>query len=235
MATKDAGWPAPLLDLLIAVARSRWLVLAVWLIAGVGLTVWWAKSRPYYESAAVAVLMPRERPSFDVAVRSASLESGEDRAERAGSARMLLPPQPDLYIELLLSSPVLGRIVDALRDEIAECEGFETRAEAIPRLRRMIKLEGSDEGLLTVTATSRDADLAMHIVNRVVDEGIRVSKDIERDLLESEVKHLDDGVAEGATRCGGRASRLRAAWSRRRWSPRRRSGRSARPGCRGIG
>ena len=45
-----------------------------------------------------------------MSVRSASLETDQHTAERADSAPLTLPPQPDLYMELLTSDDVLGEI-----------------------------------------------------------------------------------------------------------------------------
>jgi uncharacterized protein involved in exopolysaccharide biosynthesis len=188
------GWQLPLVSLILSVTRHRRLVGAILVLGVVAAGLRLATTAPYYRAAAVAVLLPREKPTVDAMVVTSSLRASQDRSERADSAALLLPPNPDLYIALLTSRAVVDSIAKRFDDRLPPA-GLHSRSDEMATLiRGMVKFDATDEGLLTVTVTSHDAELAADIANALIDEGREASKAIERQLILQQAGYLDRAV-----------------------------------------
>jgi uncharacterized protein involved in exopolysaccharide biosynthesis len=195
---QPAAWQAPLLDLLSMLARRKVLIAAI-VMAGVSAGVLkYMRTPPFYRASSVAVLMPREKPTVDITVLSGTVEMKEDAAKRADSGSLMLPPDTDLYIALLGSRPVLESLAATFEQRLTTLDQVKPNDrsdEIVVRLRDMLKVQGTDEGLLTVTVTADDPQLAADLANELVAEGQRASKAIERQLLVQQAGHLEDAVA----------------------------------------
>jgi uncharacterized protein involved in exopolysaccharide biosynthesis len=198
-----ASWQAPLLDLLCALARHRLLLLVLpllGLLAGVAQLL---RSEPFYRASSVAVLLPREQPSVDVAVLSGSVETTDDRAHRAESGLLMLPPETDLYIALVASRPVLEQLETRFGDRLVAHRAVSERDrsdEVVQRLRDMIHVKGTDEGLLTITVTADDPELAAELANAILEAMRDASRSIERQLLVQQAGYLEDAVRTTAAK-----------------------------------
>lgn len=180
------GWQAPLIDLMAAVVRKAWLVL---LLFGAGLAagIYKLKTTPsYYRASCVAVLLPREKPNLDVSVSTSSLETGMDPAKREASGPLMLPPNTDLYTTILMSRPVLLAIARKYGDELQQAQRFpenDRSDEVVDRIRQMLKISGTDEGMITIEVTANNNELAAKMANEFLVEMEGASKAIERQLI----------------------------------------------------
>ena len=104
-----------------------------------------------YRASAVAVLLPREKPLFDVAVDAGSVETAEDGAKREATGALMLPADPALYVTLFRSHDVLVDLATRFRGRIDwgyQRDLDENRAAV---LRRMIDIETTEQGMISVT------------------------------------------------------------------------------------
>lgn len=191
----ELGWPDPLLDLLEAVASSWRLVLGIVLfgVLATGTALWCMP--PFYVSSAVAVLMPREKPTLDIAVNTPLLRTSENAARQAPSAPLMLPPQPELYVELLRSDRVINGIAELRRSRL-DPDGRLDAVDLTAMVRDMVKVVGSEEGLLTVSVTSEDHEMAAELANAFLEAGENASKSIERNLVLDQLSHLEPAIAQ---------------------------------------
>jgi uncharacterized protein involved in exopolysaccharide biosynthesis len=180
------GWQAPLVDLFAAMVRRLWLAL---LLLAVGIAVGLyllAHATPYYRAASVALLLPREKPTLDVSVNTSSMETGMDGARRESSGPLMLPPNPDLYTTILTSRPVLTAIADKFAQQLQASvpETFERGThDIVDHIQRMLKITGTDEGMITIEVTASNRVLAANMANELLAEMERTSKAIERQLI----------------------------------------------------
>ena len=190
-----AAWQEPFLDLFLALARRR-VVVVLALLLGVGGALFQLLTTPkFYRSSAVMVLLPREKPTLDVSVLAGSMETAEEGASRADAAPLMLPPQTDLYLSLLSSRAVLETLYErfgARLDEVGDFPLGERSDEQIRALQSMIEIEGTEEGMMTVTATSYSPELAADLCNALVEQSEHASKAIERQLLLQQAGYLRD-------------------------------------------
>jgi len=180
------GWQAPLIDVLAAIVRKLWLVL-IFFGAGIGAGYYKLKSTPpYYRASAVALLLPREKPNLDVSVSTSSLETGMDSAKREASGPLMLPPNTDLYTTILMSRPVLLAIANKFQKELQADDHVpenDRSDEVVDRIKQMLKISGTDEGMITIEVTANNNALAASMANEFVVEMERASKAIERQLI----------------------------------------------------
>lgn len=190
------GWQAPLLDGLCLAARYL-KVLVVCLVLGImGATLKILISPKLYRASAVAVLMPREKPVLDASITAGSIESGDDRAQREATGGLMLPSQPELYLAILHSRPVLRELIDRFRARLDFPADKQRSDEEVATLRRWIELETSEEGLLSITVTTREPQLAADLANALLAEGRRASAEIERQMLLQHAGQLEEALAE---------------------------------------
>ncbi|MHC5003211.1 MAG: GumC domain-containing protein [Planctomycetota bacterium] len=214
-----AAWQAPLLDVLAVLARRRLLIIAIVTAGAVAGTLQYLRTPSFYRASAVAVLLPREKPAVDMAVSSATVETTEDGAKRANSGSLMLPPQTDLYVALLGSRSVLESLAGQFGDRLArlrELKANDRSDEIVMRLKDMVSVAGTDEGLLTFTVTADDPVLASDLANAMVQEGQRASKAIERQLLVQQAGYLEYAVRASAERLTDAESRLKSFCERHR-------------------
>ncbi len=186
------GWQAPLVDLLV-IAQSQLKVITVILVLILCLGATRYAATPYaYRATSIAVLMPREKHVYDVSVNTGSIETTEDAAKRQSTGTLMLPSQPELYLTLLRSRPVMRSLAERFQDHMTQPLTPQNSDELVHAIRDMIKLDGSEEGLLTVTVTSNDPSLAADLANAVIEEGERASKSIERQLLLQQAGYIDE-------------------------------------------
>jgi len=200
--TEPAAWQAPLVALMLALARRRNLIVGFMVVGLLVGAVQYVRTPPYYRSSADIVLLPREKPAVDFSVQSSSMETTEDGAKRADSGSLMLPAQTDLYMSLMTSRAVLERIGDSLAERLTEKSSVKSddrSDEVVQRLHSMIKLKGSEEGMLTVTVTAGDPQLAADIANLLIAEAKEASKSIERQLLMQQAGYLGEAVKTAQT------------------------------------
>ena len=193
------GWQAPLLDLTSAVLR-RWqlflIVLAFGLLLGVGR---YLVTRPFYRSTCVAVLLPREKPALDVEMTIGSIETTRDLANRGDTGAGMLPSRVDLYTSIMRSDAVLTAIGErfASRLRLPDHLGI---SELVNRMRGIITVSGTEEGMFNVEVTANDPALAADVANALIDELAETSKSVERQLLESQVRYLESSLVAARSR-----------------------------------
>jgi uncharacterized protein involved in exopolysaccharide biosynthesis len=191
------GWQAPLVDLAVAVLRRKWILVLCTLVAiGLG-GLQYLRTPTTYRSSSVVLLMSREKPIFDVSVDAGTLETTEDAAKRESTGMLMLPANPDLYHTLLKSRSVLQGLVSQFQDRLAMNSIGQVRSEElIGSLRSMIKLESSEEGIMTITVTSHNPQLSADLANAMVEAGEQASKQIERQLLNQQVMYIEQTLLQ---------------------------------------
>ena len=210
------GWQAPLLDGLCLAARYLKVLVACLLL---GVLAGGAKiliSPKTYRASAVAVLMPREKPILNASITAGSLEASDDRAHREATGALMLPSQPELYLAILRSRPVLRELIDRFRPRMRFPADKQRSDEEVSTLRRWIQLETSEEGLLSITVTTHDAALAADLANALLDEGRRASAEIERQMLLQHAGQLEEALAEREAELSAAEEQLEAFCERHR-------------------
>jgi uncharacterized protein involved in exopolysaccharide biosynthesis len=147
---------------------------------------------------------------LDLSVHSSSLETPDDSAEREDSANLTLPPNPDLYITLIRSRSVIERIASQFMERLVPPESNLRSDEIVELVRSRISIASTDEGMLTITVTADDGDLAAEIANAVVAECETASKAIERQLLTQQAGYLEHAVLDASDSLAASEARLTA-------------------------
>jgi len=186
------GWEAPLCDLLLALATFWRQVTAAIVLAVLAAGVYLLFAPPFYRSSTVAVLLPREKPILDATINSSAVEVSDDRAQRTSTGSLMLPANPELYLALLRSRAVLREIANRFGPRLGLPASGTRSDEEIEALNRAIRIETSEEGLLTITVTADSPQLAADLANALLDEGKRASAEIERQMLLQQAKHLHE-------------------------------------------
>ncbi|MHC4391753.1 MAG: GumC domain-containing protein, partial [Planctomycetota bacterium] len=114
------------------------------------------------------------------------------RASREQTGSLLLPSNPDLYMAILHSRPVLRALVERFPKALQKNNRSE---EDLALVRSMIAFEASEDGLLTIVATASDPELAANLANAVLEEGKKASESIERQLILQQAGHLQTAQA----------------------------------------
>jgi uncharacterized protein involved in exopolysaccharide biosynthesis len=188
-------WPAPLLDIACAVASQKIIVFVIVVLGLVAGAARLALMPPVYTSSAVAVLLPREKPVLDAAIDTSSIETTDDSASRSSSGSLMLPPNPSLYTTLIYSRAVLSRIADRFEDRLQDHLSPRDRSdEVIQQVRSMLTVTSTEEGLITITVSCKDANLSADIANELFAECQKASKSIERQLILQQAGHLEDAL-----------------------------------------
>jgi uncharacterized protein involved in exopolysaccharide biosynthesis len=190
-------WQEPLIDLICSIARHRRIVVIVVILGLTGSAFQYIRTPNSYRSSAVAVLLPREKPTINFSVTSSSMETAEEGAKRSDTGPLMLPPQTDLYLALLHSRAVLERVAEAHLRRLIEAGDVLERDrsdEVVSRLRSMVQLQGTEEGILTITVTGRDPELSAEVANALIQECQRASKAIEAQLLVNQAGHLEQAA-----------------------------------------
>ena len=187
------GWPAPLLDTACAIASQKWIALAIMLL-GIALGGFRMLSlEKVYKASSVAVLMPREKPNLDAAIDTNSIETSDDRASRSASGNLMLPPNPSLYTTLINSRAVISQLSEKFGDRLTKHLSPGDRSEEVYiQLKSMISVTSTEEGLITVTVSSSEAQLSADIANEIFEECQRASKSIEKQLILQQAGHLEE-------------------------------------------
>jgi uncharacterized protein involved in exopolysaccharide biosynthesis len=187
-------WQAPVIRVLTDVARYKVLILlcaVLGLLAGVVVLL---KTPAFYRATAVAVLLPRERPVADATVSTSSLKTAGDSAVRADSGALMLPPNPELYTELIYSRAVLEGLVQRFSHSLAELSPNDRSDEAIARLGQMITVKSTEQGIINITVTAEDRHIAAELANALLSECERASKSVERQLILQQAGYLESAV-----------------------------------------
>lgn len=193
--TSSVGWQAPLVDLCLALVRRRWTVILCVIASLLLGAAMYFKTPETYRSSAVAVLLPREKPLFDVAVDSGTLETSEDGAKRESTGSLMLPANPELYITLIKSRSVMQEVAEAFDQKLTGSTSEELLAgDLIASLKSMTSIEATEEGLLTVTVTASTPQLSAELANAMVGAGEAASKAIERQLILQQAQYIDHSL-----------------------------------------
>ena len=188
-ATHD--WRRDVLSLLLAIARRRTLVAFV-MIAAVSLGALAAyRAEPFYSASATFVLLPREKPILDLTMQSASVETSEDAAKRSSSATLTLPPNPDLYATLIRSSGITEQVSQRLENDASLNAGVSIGPSAI---RSGLTVSSTEEGVVRIAMQHHDPSVAALVVNEVIEECERASKEIERQLIVQQAGFLSKAI-----------------------------------------
>ncbi len=193
-AAETASWPEPFLDVLLVLIRSRFTIAILGMLGVATASAWLVATPVFYRAGAVAVLMPREKPYLDVSVKHGALETGRDQGAQNRTGTMMLPAQPDLYMQLLGSRRVLASLLDRFLARLGPGIQELDREEQIAKLSVMVKVIGTEEGLLMIDVRAPSPDLAADLANALVSEGERVSRLIEGQLVMSQVLHLEGTI-----------------------------------------
>jgi uncharacterized protein involved in exopolysaccharide biosynthesis len=199
------GWQAPCIDFLLMLAKRQHLLAAALGLGLLGGTVAYLSTPRSYRSSAVAVLLPREKPVIGTQVTTGSLETSEDRAGRERSAALMLPPDPALYTALLTARPVLTNLSERFARRLP---GHNRSEEDVEALRRMIDFESTEEGLFTILVESTDPALAADLANALLEEAVRASEAIERQMVLQQAGHLDLALESAEGRLSATQSAL---------------------------
>ncbi len=209
VASEGIGWPAPLLDAVFAIVHQKWVIIAFvffGVIIGALRVVWLPQ---IYTASAVAVLLPREKPALDAAIDTGSLEISDDRAGRSGSGNLMLPANPTLYTTLIKSRAVISEIAMRFGDQLSGHVSSRDRSdEVVGRLKSMIKVTSTEEGLITISVLSEDPQLSADIANALFEECQRASKSIEKQLLLRQAVPMEDAYRKASARLTASETRL---------------------------
>ncbi len=192
------SWHEPVLNLLCDLA-SRKMIIGV--CAGLGViagAVRYARTPPFYRATAVAVLLPREKPIIDSSLDLGTVRTENDAAVRATSGTLMLPPNPDLYIELINSRAVMESLVQRFGPRLPGTADAVESDDAIAQLRRAVVVKGSLEGMLTITVTSDDRRVSADLANAILEECESASKKIERQLILQQAGYLEGAVSRAS-------------------------------------
>jgi|GEM_PF-2263989 len=187
------GWPEPLLDTACAIVSQKWIIVAIVFIGSL-LGIFRLITLPkVYTASAVAVLMPREKPNLDAAIETSSIETSDDRASRSASGNLMLPPNPTLYTTMINSRAVTSQLAEKFGVRLSEHLSPRDRSEEVHlRLKSMISVTSTEEGLITVTVSSHEPQLSADIANEIFEECKRASRSIERQLILQQAGHLEE-------------------------------------------
>lgn len=202
-------WPVPLLAGAVALARGRVFIVAACLLGAILGLALCLRTPTFYRSGATMALLPREKPVLDLTSRTSSVSDSHDAAAKGPAAGLLLPPNPDLYMTLIRSRPVAERLVARFGSRLADAGSLDSDARVIA-VRSMISVSSTEEGLLTVTVTANDPDLARRMADAVVSECREASKRIERQLLEQQAGFISEALSAARARLRTTEDRLAA-------------------------
>ncbi len=207
--TATISWPAPLLDAITAIAKRKRIVVIIFILGIVAAGIRLASLPTLYTASSVAVLMSREKPMLDAAIETSSIETTDDRAGRSDAGSLMLPPNPTLYTTLIKSRAVLSRVADKHRERLSGHLSPRDRSEeVIQQLKSMVQVTSTDEGLITVTVSTDNAQLSADLANEFFEECRTASKAIERQLVLQQAGHLDDALEQARSRLDVSESKL---------------------------
>ncbi len=197
MNTSNHDWRHDTLQLVLAFAQRRLLI--AFILAGsfaVGLGAAYSAT-PYYSASATFVLLPREKPVLDLTVQSASVETSEDAARRSASATLTLPPNPDLYTSLIRSSDVAQQVAARLGER--QPRGGLGRLDP-SAIRAGLTVFSTEEGVVRIAMKHEDPQVAADVVNAIIQECERASKEIERQLISQQAGFLSTAIRDAESR-----------------------------------
>jgi len=142
------------------------------------------------------VLLPREKPITDASLNLGSVRTENDAAVRATSGTLMLPPNPDLYIELIYSRAVMESLAHRFQPRPPDMADVVESDEVIAQLRRAVVVKGSLEGILTITVTLEERETTAALANAILDECESASKKIERQLILQQAGYLEGAVRQ---------------------------------------
>lgn len=179
------GWQLPLLELLLAVTRHLRLVVA---LTALGLLI--AVKNvieivPFYTATSVNLVLPREKASFDASIETSSLESSEGKSRPGSALPFTLPANVDLFVMLMKSRGTLERIATQFFDRLVETEDMPRDHRSVEQaafVRDMVKISGTEDGMISVEVTSVDPQLAADIAN-----AFTAASDIDSSAIESQI------------------------------------------------
>ena len=163
----DAEGEVSLLDLLIVVARRRWLI--VWMTAGMivaaGLyCLLWPK-----QYTALTAILPPQQGSSTGAALMAQLGSLGSAASLAGGSLGVLKNPNDLQVALMKSRTVEDAMVD--RFHLMDLYHTKRRSDARKKFESHLAIDnGAKDGLITIAVTDRDPQRAEQMANGYVEE-----------------------------------------------------------------
>jgi uncharacterized protein involved in exopolysaccharide biosynthesis len=156
-----------LLDLLIVMARRRWLVLwmTISMIVAAGL---YCVLCPKQYTASTAILPPQQGSSAGAALM-AQLGSLGSVASLAGGGLGMLKNPNDLQVALMKSRTVEDAMVD--RFHLMELYHKKRRSDARKKFESRVAIDnGAKDGLITIAVTDRDPQRAEQMANGYVEE-----------------------------------------------------------------
>jgi tyrosine-protein kinase Etk/Wzc len=155
-----------LMNLLIVIIRSRWLIAKITLGMAVAAAII-SMLLPFRYTASTALLPPQQSSSSGAALM-AQLGNLGSVASLAGGSLGLKNPN-DLQVALLKSRTVEDAMVD--RFHLMELYHTKRRSDARKRLEKVADIEsGAKDGLIRITITDKDPQRAADMANGYVDE-----------------------------------------------------------------
>ena len=194
---EPVGWQIPLVDLALAIARHLKVVLVILALTAAAVVYLLSGLIPEYTASSIGLVLPRDKSQFDASIATGSLETSESSPRSDSSLPFTLPPNVDLYVLLMKSRSTLTRIADQFESELIKHEGMPRDHRSPERasfVRRLVKITGNEDGMITVTVTSKSAQLAADLANAFVDASEVDSREIERKLLEDQAHVLQEAA-----------------------------------------
>jgi uncharacterized protein involved in exopolysaccharide biosynthesis len=210
-------WAGPLLDVAEMLARGKWILMGS---LALGLALGFLRlsmTPPFYRASTVALLMSREKSNLDAAIDTSSIETTDGSAGRSSAGNLMLPPEPSLYTTLIHSPAVLHAIAEQFEQQLStEISQRDRSDEILMRLKNMLSITSTEEGLITVTVTSASAQLSAELANALVRQAQQASQQIEQHLLLQQAGYLSQAHAESLQRLADTEAKVVAFTSKHR-------------------
>jgi len=195
------AWQEPILDAIEAIVANRFAFCCIVLLGLVLGSIRLLLLPPTYESSAVAVLLAREKSVIDASIDTSSIETSDHTASRSLAGNLMLPPDPSLYTTIIMSEAVLSEIANRLEGlNLYKISDLERSEEVTTKLRSMIHVSSTEEGILKIKITSTNPELSAAIANALFEECVEASRKIEQNMLISQANHLDTALSLARSR-----------------------------------
>src|SRR5712691_1680118 len=161
-----------LLDLLIIVAKHKWIVLGVPFIAAIGAAII-SLLLPNVFTGTTRILPPQQSASAASALLNQLGGAIGGVAGATGGALGIRNPN-DLYVGMLRSRTVADNLIS--RFELGKVYGEDRLSDARKRLEKETTITAGRDGIITIEVEDRDSKRAAEIANAYVEELMKLTK-----------------------------------------------------------
>jgi tyrosine-protein kinase Etk/Wzc len=188
-----------LLDMLIVIARFRWVIVKIAVCITVAAVII-SLLLPIRYTASTSILPPQQGSSAGSSLMS-QLGSLGSVASLAGSSSLGLKNPNDLQVAMLQSRTVEDAMVN--RFHLMQLYDEQRQSDARKKFEKMVTIDsGSKDGLIRISITDRDPQRAAEMANAYVEEfkrqsaGLAVTEASQRRLFfEQQLSHAKDNLA----------------------------------------